>query len=97
MFTLDHLRTLLNAQPFIPFRLFTSGGGSVDVWSREFVLAGRQYAVIALLDPNATDTAWDRHATVWYLHVTRVEMLSSGPPPLTPPAGPSGSPSPALT
>lgn len=93
MFTLDNLRALLSAQPFIPFRLHLSNGGSVDVPSRELVLAGRHFAVVALLDPQATDMAWDRYMNVWYLHVVGVEMLSAGPPALTtPPGGPAGSP-----
>jgi hypothetical protein len=53
--------------------------------------------VIGLLDANATDTLFDRFIVVWYMHVTRVEMLDSGPPPFAPPPGPAGSsaPSPA--
>jgi hypothetical protein len=97
MFTLEELRSLLNAQPFVPFRLHMSDGGSVDIHSRELVFPGRRYAVIGLLDPSTSDTAFDRFMIVGYLHVTRVEVLSSGPPPLAPPSGPSEAPSPALT
>jgi hypothetical protein len=95
MINLDTLRALLDAQPFQPFRLYLSDGGSVDVRSREQVFPLRNGAVIGLLDPQATDTVFDRFTIVWYLHVSRVEMLTSGPPPLTPPAGPSETPSPA--
>jgi hypothetical protein len=95
MFTLDNLRALLNAQPFIPFRLHLSNGSSVEVRSREQVLGLRHLAVIALLDPQATDMVWDRYMNVWYMHVTSVEMLGMGPPALTPPGGPAGSPSPS--
>jgi hypothetical protein len=95
MFTLDGFRALLDRQPFIPFRLYLGDGGSVEVRSREQVFLLRQYAIIGLLDPQATDSIADRYATVWYMHVTRAEMLSPGTPPLPLPAGPSEAPSPA--
>jgi hypothetical protein len=95
MFTLDSLRALLNAQPFLPFRLHLSSGGTVDVRSREQVLGLRAYAVVALLDPQATDMIYDRYINVWYMHVVGVEMLTPGPPALgPPPSGPAGSPAP---
>jgi hypothetical protein len=43
MITLDDLRALLKAQPFVPFRLWLSDGGFVDVPSREFVMAGKRF------------------------------------------------------
>jgi hypothetical protein len=55
----------LSAKPFVPFRLILSDGGSIDVRSREVVLAGRRQAVIGFLDPEATATAFDRWTTVW--------------------------------
>jgi hypothetical protein len=94
VFTLDDMRNLLSAQPFVPFRLWLSDGGHVDVPSRELVLPGRRYALVALLDPEAPDTGFDRYATVWYLHVTRCEMLSPGAPPFSPSSGTSEAPSP---
>jgi hypothetical protein len=97
MFTLDHLRALLHARPFVPFRLLRTDGGSVEVKSPEVVFAGKQMAVIGLLDLDATDTAWDRFVILWYMHVMSVEMLGPGSAPFStpPPAGPSGSPAPA--
>jgi hypothetical protein len=96
MFNLDNLRTLLNAQPFIPLRLHLSNGSFVEVRSREQVLPARLYALVALLDPQAADSFYDRHVYVWHVHVTSVEMLGAGPPALgLPPAGPAGIPTPA--
>lgn len=95
MFTLENLRSLLRAKPFVPFRLLRSDGGSVDVPTPEVAFPGRQMAVIGLLDPNTNDTAWDNFVILWYMHVTGVEMLGPGFPPLSPPpAGPSESPAP---
>ncbi|HEY7152721.1 MAG TPA: hypothetical protein VH575_02070 [Gemmataceae bacterium] len=97
MFTLDNMRALLNARPFVPFRLLRSDGGSVEVKSPEVVAPGRQLAVIGLLDPDTTDTAFDRFVILWYMHVTSVEMLGPGSAPFSPPppTGPSESPAPA--
>ena len=94
MFTLDDLRTMLSAQPFVPFRLRLADGGHVDVPRRELVVPGRRFAVIGLLDPKAPDKAFDRFVTGLYLHVTRHEMLSAGAPPFSPPSGSSEAPSP---
>jgi hypothetical protein len=91
MFTLDDLRTLLNAKPFVPFRLHLSDSGHIDIRHRELVFPGRRFAVIGLVDPEATDTVFDRYMTVWYMHVTRAEQLTAGSapsfpsPPPTPP------------
>jgi hypothetical protein len=93
MFTLDHLRALLQDRPFVPFRLLRSDGGSIEVRTPEVVFPGRQMAVIGLLDPQSTDTAWDRFVILWYMHVTSVEMLGSGTPLFTSPGEPpSGTP-----
>jgi hypothetical protein len=93
LFTLDALRKLLNTRPFVPFRLWLSDGGHVEVRTPEVVIVGRHFAVIGLLDPETTDTAVDWYTTVWYLHVTRHEMLRPGLPPFSPPAGTSETPS----
>ena len=85
MFTFNDLSQLLDARPFQPFRLFISDGGHVDIVSRELVLLGKRFAVIGILDPKTTGKAIDRWTVVWYLHITRHEMLNPGQPPMTPP------------
>jgi hypothetical protein len=95
MLTFDDLRSLLNARPFVPFRLWLSDGGSVDVRSQEQVLPLRRLAVVALLDPETIGSAYDRFTIVSYLHVTRVEHLNPGAPPFSPPLGPAETPSPS--
>ena len=88
MFTLDNMRALLTTRPFVPFRLWLSDGGHLDVRSAEQVLPLRHYAIIALLDPNVIEDGYDRHATIWYMHVTRHEALKSGDSPFQPPSEP---------
>lgn len=96
MFTMNDMRALMNARPFVPIRLWMSDGGHVNVRSPELVLPGRRYAIVGLLDPNALDEGYDRHAVVWYMHVTRHEALVPGAPPFAAPGEPpSESPSPA--
>jgi hypothetical protein len=94
MFTLSDMRSLLTAKPFAPFQLVLSDGRTVPVLSPEVVAAARRFAVVVLLDPAAVDTPADRWITVYYMHVTAVEMLQAGAPPFSapPPAGPSESP-----
>jgi hypothetical protein len=89
MFTQNDLRTLMKARPFTPFRLWLSDGGYVDVRSPEVASPGKQYALIWSFDPNTPEEGFDRHTTVWYLHVTRSEALRSGDSPFQPPSEPS--------
>jgi len=95
MFTQTDLRTLLNAKPFTPFRLWLSDGGHVDVPSPEVASPGRHYAIVWLFDPNKPEKGFDCHATIWYMHVTRHEALQSGESPFqTPGEPPSERPAP---
>jgi hypothetical protein len=95
MFTHSDMRALLQARPFVPFRLWLSDGGFVDVRSPEVVIIGKRFAVVGLLDADARDTVFDRYVTVWYLHVTRHEMLQAGTPPFSAPPGQTETPIPA--
>ena len=89
MFAQGDLQNLLRARPFTAFRLHLSDGGHVDVLSSEAVVAQRRSAIVSLMDED------DHWALVHYLHVTRVELPVSGPPPLSPPPEPEGEPSPS--
>ena len=52
MFNANNMLTLLKTRPFAPFRFVLSDGGTVEVKSPEFVLPGRQFAVVGLPDPR---------------------------------------------
>jgi hypothetical protein len=88
MFTQRDLRTLLNAKPFMPFRLWLSDGSYIDVRSPEVASPGRNYVLIWSFDPNTPEEGFDRHTTVWYMHVTRTEALKSGNSPFQAPSEP---------
>jgi hypothetical protein len=94
MFTANAMLALLHARPFVPFRFHLSDGGQVDVPSPEMIIPGRNFAVVGILDPNLSHTVASRWTTVWYMHVTRTEMLNPGAPPFAAPPPPSESPSP---
>jgi hypothetical protein len=96
MFTASNLGGLLNAQPFVPFRLCLSGGRVVEVRSREMVIVGRHSAIVGLLDPDATDTLFDRWIQVWYMHVTGIEQLTLVAPPATSSPGQGDAPAPSV-
>lgn len=95
IFNLAYMQFLLKARPFVPFRLVMSDGGTVDVKTPEVVLTGKHFAIVGMLDPKATGTVIDRWTTVWYMHVSRVEQLIPGAPPLFPPQGSTESPTPS--
>ena len=97
MFVLADLRALLDAKPFVPFRLRMSDSSTVDVRHKEFVLPGRRFAVIGIPDQQSPEQAYDVYTVVWYMHVARAEMLTTGLPPMAPSPGPSesGFPAPA--
>ena len=47
------------------------------------------------LKPGHAETLADHWTTVWYMHVTRTEMLTPGAPPFTaPPPADNGTPAP---
>jgi hypothetical protein len=81
--------SLVNSRPFAPFRFIMSDGGTVDVPSREMVFPLRNCAIVGILKPGETETIADLWTTVWYMHVTRIEMTKPGSAPFTafPPTG----------
>lgn len=96
MFNGTAMLALLDARPFGAFRFHMSDGGTVDVPSREMVLPGRNFAVVGIPDRGRSERLASRWTTVWYMHVTRVEMLTPGVPPFTaPPPTDTESPVPA--
>lgn len=91
MFTLNDLQALLNTRPFVPFRIYLSDGGTVDVRHRELVNVGRRFAFVGLPDANQPESVFDKYTLVWYMHVTRTEALAPGAPPEFPGSGPAPS------
>lgn len=89
MFNANAMLALLDARPFGPFRFHISDGGTVEVASQELVIPGKNFAVVGILEPERSPRLATRWTTVWFMHVTRIEMLTPGSPPFTlpPPSG----------
>jgi hypothetical protein len=75
MITAQHIRDLLSAQPFEPFRLFLSDGSSHDVPHPEFawVYSGK---VFIGLPPDTMGENGGGVKQLSLLHVSRIEPLT---------------------
>jgi hypothetical protein len=71
MFTLNAMREVANALPFVPFRIWTTEGDRVDVLSRQLVVVGKRFVCIGLCDGK--DLIADRFRVITYSHIARVE------------------------
>jgi hypothetical protein len=79
MITAQHVRDLLTAVPFQPFRIVTSSGATYEVRHPEIVLVTRQVLYVGVYEPNRLDFPV-RAALVSVLHVTDLQPL---PTPVT--------------
>ena len=71
MFTAYDLLALVDARPFVPFRLVLNDGSAVEVPRRNAVLVGRHMAFVALSD--ATEEFDEDFTFVSYSYVDRAE------------------------
>ncbi len=68
------LRSLLQAKPFYPFRIFMTDGEVYDILHPELLMVGHRTALIGQADdPNAV--VYDRHTIISLLHIVRTERL----------------------
>ncbi len=95
MFNANNLLILLKTRPFAPFRFVVKDGGTMEVNCREFVLPGRQFAVVGLLDPRVSGALIDGWTTLWYAQVSRVEPLGAGARPFSFPSASAESATPS--
>ena len=70
---IDHIRELLERDPFKPFRIRASSGTSYDVRNPGLVVVMKTQIFIA--SPNS-----DRSSVIPFLHVAGVETLDNGHP-----------------
>jgi hypothetical protein len=72
----EDIRELLDARPFVPFRICLTDGRSYDVPHRDFVMISR--TVIDIGVSRQTDTSInDNILRVSPIHVVRVENLQA--------------------
>lgn len=66
------LKTHLQMQPFVPFRIILTGGKTIDVPHPEMVRIGR--ATFIVFEPDQQDSdLFDKYSTVSLLLVERIE------------------------
>lgn len=68
---IDHIRELLEREPFKPFRIRASSGAAYEVRNPELVVVMKSQIFIAA--PNS-----DRSDVIPFLHVAGVETIDNG-------------------
>ncbi len=71
----EELRELLNAQPFIPLRIYMTDGKTFDINHPDFVLVLRSRIDIGV-PQNSENGILDRVEHCSLLHIVRVEELT---------------------
>jgi len=66
----DAVREWLRRAPFLPFRLKLSNGDSYDIFHPEFLLLGKNLAVVY-------NDAEDKFAFVSLVHINNIETLEA--------------------
>ena len=74
---LPELQDALRQSPFIPFRLYISGGESFDIRHPELCMPGIRAAIIGFQAKEAAEPAFDRYTVVDMGHIIRLEPLDS--------------------
>ncbi len=82
MISAAHMRSRLQMRPFMPFRVITSAGFSVDVWHPEQVIVAKQTVGVATTK-SAEQSDYDHIVTLGILHIAVLEDL---PLPVAPPS-----------
>lgn len=71
----EELKRALQTKPFVPFRVHTSDGKSLDVPHPEFALLSRRLLFVGEAVDDPTQDIPDRVNSVSMLHVVRLEPL----------------------
>jgi hypothetical protein len=72
--TMQEARALLDAKPFVPFRIHLTDGKSFDVLHPEFVWVFRNRLDLAIL-ADASQNIVDHVERCFLLHIVRIEEL----------------------
>jgi hypothetical protein len=79
----DQIRSLLEREPFLPFRLHLSGGTSYEVRNPDLVDVRESVVELRRLD-SASPTGSSWHCTLSLRHVVWVELLAADVPAIVP-------------
>jgi hypothetical protein len=72
----EELRDALKQQPFEPFRLVMTDGGSFEIRHPDLLLVGQKSAVVGLVS-DYTAEFYDRTVKVDLSHIVRLEPLGT--------------------
>ena len=80
MFTAQDLKTRIKQQPFVPFRILTSGGQTFDVSRPDMIWLGAREVHVGTPHPDHP-SLYDTTARLALMHITGLQDLavSSGP------------------
>jgi hypothetical protein len=77
---LPELRDALHRSPFVPIRLYVSGGETFDIRHPELCMAGIRAAIIGFPAQGETEPAFDRYTVIDLRHIIRLEPLETPQP-----------------
>ena len=72
----EEIRELLKHQPFEPFRLVMTDGGSYEIYHPDLLMIGQRTAVVGLVG-DAGKEFFERSVKVDLLHVVRLEPIGT--------------------
>ena len=76
--SLQDLQSALRSRPFNPFRLYVSGGETLDVRHSELCMPGYSSVIIGFPSEKDEDSlAYARYTVIDLAHVIRLEPLES--------------------
>ncbi len=79
--TRQELLDALHTVPFIPFRIFASGGVSFDIRHPELCVPGLLSVFIGMPNPKNPEPAFERFTLIDLQHVIRIEPIEAAAPP----------------
>ena len=69
----EEFKHLLQERPFVPFRIYVTGGSTYDIVNEDFVIVARSLVTIgAVVGP---DGIVDQIVHVPLVHINKIEML----------------------
>ena len=71
----EEFKHLLEQRPFVPFRIYVTGGPTYDIRHEDFVMTGRSLVTIAAA--VGADGIVDQIVHVPLIHINKIEMLQA--------------------
>ena len=69
----EEFKLLLEQRPFVPFRIFVTGGSTYDILHEDFIILSRSLVTIGAV--VGQDGIVERIVHVPLIHINKIEML----------------------